>query len=68
MNHLGNLGKKTLDEVRKEGGWQEMDSKSSVAWFGGKTHTQIAEWLPSDVLENNVLEDIDFLIIGWRKG
>ena len=64
MNHLGN---KTLDEVRKEGGWQEMDSKSSVAWFGGKSHTQIAEWLPSDVLENSVLEDVDFLVIGWRK-
>ena len=64
MNHLGN---KTLDEVRKEGGWQEMDSKSSVAWFGGKTHTQIAAWLPSNVLENSVLEDVDFLVIGWRK-
>ena len=60
MNHLGN---KTLDE----GGWQEMDNKSSVAWFGGKSHVQLSGWLPEGTVGETNFEDIDFLVIGWRK-
>lgn len=61
------LGKKTLDKVRREGDWQPMDNQSTVAWFGGKSHTQLSSWLPDEALEESNIEDIDFLVIGWRK-
>ena len=43
-----------------------MDSKDGVAWFGGKSHYQLADYLPEKALEHNH-EDLDFLVIGWRK-
>ena len=46
--------------------WQPMDSKDGVAWFGGKNHYQLADYLPEEALEHNH-EDLDFLVIGWRK-
>ena len=61
------LGKKSLDKVRREGDWQPMDNYSTVAWFGGKSHTQLSTWLPDGALEESNFEDIDFLVIGWRK-
>ena len=51
-------------DIRKS--WQPMDSKDGVAWFGGKTHYQLADYLPQEALEHNH-EDLDFLVIGWRK-
>ena len=53
-----------FQDIRKS--WQPMDSKNGVAWFGGKSHYQLADYLPEEALEHNH-EDLDFLVIGWRK-
>jgi len=52
--------------IRKEG-WNPMESEQGFAWFGGKSHQQLAEWLPEKALEDEDFEDIDFLVVGWRK-
>jgi len=44
-----------------------MESEQGFAWFGGKSHQQLAEWLPEKALEDEEFEDIDFLVVGWRK-
>tara|TARA_R110000772_G_scaffold28440_2_gene71775 strand:+ start:918 stop:1220 length:303 start_codon:yes stop_codon:yes gene_type:complete len=57
---------KNITEIRKEG-WNPMESEQGFAWFGGKSHQQLAEWLPEKALEDENFEDIDFLVVGWRK-
>ena len=57
----------SLSKMRKQGEWEPMDSEFGVAWFGGKGHQQLSEWLPDEVLEDTDFEDIDFLVFGWRK-
>ena len=57
---------KNITEIRKEG-WKPMESEQGFAWFGGKSHQQLAEWLPEKALEDEDFEDIDFLVVGWRK-
>ena len=37
------------------------------AWFGGKSHYKLADYVPSKVFDKANLEDIDFLVLGWRK-
>lgn len=44
-----------------------MDTKDGHAWFGGKSHYSLAESLPKEATENCEFEDIDFLVVGWRK-
>ena len=48
-----------------EGGWKPMETRDGWAWFGGKSHHTLSEYLPDDALKHNH-EDIDFLVIGWR--
>ena len=50
----------------REGGWKPMESKDGCAWFGGKTHSILADYLPEEALEHNH-EDLDFLVTAWRK-
>ena len=57
---------KSITEIRKKG-WKPMESEEGLAWFGGKSHQSLAEWLPEKVLKNKNFEDIDFLVVGWRK-
>ena len=49
------------------GGWKPMKSKDGCAWFGGKTHSMLADYLPKEALEHNH-EDLDFLVTAWREG
>ena len=61
--------KRIVDDYQKllkSSGWQPMESPDGCAWFGGKSHYKLADYLPKSVtnLYNN--EDIDFLVIGWR--
>ena len=46
-------------------GWKEMSTSNGNAWFGGKTHTTLADYLPEEALKYN-LEDIDFVVCGWQ--
>ena len=52
-------------KLLKRSGWKLMDTKDGCAWFGGKTHYTLIDYLPSDGLEQNY-EDLDFLVVGWR--
>ena len=47
-------------------GWKPMKAQGGLAWFGGKTHYQLADYLPKKALDSYSHEDIDFLVIGWR--
>ena len=47
-------------------GWKPMESKYGSAWFGGKSHYKLADYVPSKVLDQVLFEDIDFLVLGWR--
>ena len=49
-----------------KGGWKPMESKDGCAWFGGKTHSTLADYLPEEALKHNH-EDLDFLVVAWRK-
>ena len=51
----------------KRKGWKPMEAKDGLAWFGGKTHQQLADYLPKKDLDNHSHEDIDFLVVGYRK-
>ena len=52
--------------IRRKG-WNTFDSLEGVAWFGGKTHRALADYLPVGLLEETNFEDLDFLVIGWVK-
>ena len=54
-----------IKKIRKEG-WKPMQSEQGFAWFGGKSHEQLSQWLTSEALEDENFEDIDFLVVGWR--
>ena len=51
--------------MKRRGGWKPMDTKDGCAWFGGKSHHTLSEYLTDDALKHNH-EDIDFLVVGWR--
>ena len=46
--------------------WKPMETKDGSAWFGGKTHHPVADYLPEKTLEKHNFEDLDFLVVGWR--
>ncbi|HAI42608.1 MAG TPA: hypothetical protein DCM40_33130, partial [Maribacter sp.] len=52
---------KAFIEMIKRKGWKPMEAKDGLAWFGGKTHHQLADHLPKEALEHNH-EDLDFLV------
>lgn len=57
-----------FEKLIKKKGWQPMDTKEvGGAWFGGKSHYKLADYVPSKVFDKANLEDIDFLVLGWRK-
>ena len=37
------------------------------AWFGGKSHYKLADYIPKEVFDKKNFEDLDFLVLGWRK-
>ena len=43
-----------------------MQAEDGLAWFGGKTHHQLADHLPNKALDGRNHEDIDYLVVGWR--
>jgi hypothetical protein len=43
-----------------------MDTEDGCAWFGGKGHHILSEYLPDDALEHNH-EDLDFLVVGYKE-
>ena len=50
----------------KRKGWEPMEAKDSMCWFGGKTHSKLADYLPEKAIDKHSYEDIDFLVLGWR--
>ena len=54
------LTKEQLELLKKEG-WQPMTTKDGTAWFGGKSHKELAKYVPNEAAQN--LQDIDFLVI-----
>ena len=58
------LTKNQLELLKKEG-WQPMTTKDGTAWFGGKSHKELAKYVPSNEAEN--LQDMDFLVIAYAK-
>ena len=56
---------KTIEQLRKEGGFKPLANKNGYAYFGGKTHSVLAEHVDPDDAEN--FEDLDFLVIGYAK-
>lgn len=53
-------------ELLKRSGWKLMDTEDGCAWFGGKSHYSLADYLPQLALKNQI-EDLDFLVVGWRR-
>ena len=39
------LTKEQLELLKKEG-WQPMTTKDGTAWFGGKSHKELAKYVP----------------------
>tara|TARA_R100000773_G_C4129191_1_gene60858 strand:- start:246 stop:449 length:204 start_codon:yes stop_codon:yes gene_type:complete len=58
---------KDYQDLIKRKGWNTFDSPEGVAWFGGKTHRALTDYLPAGLLEETNFEDLDFLVIGWAK-
>ena len=56
-----------FEKLIKKKGWQPMETSAvGGAWFGGKSHHSLADYLPDQVFDKVNLEDIDFLVLGWR--
>ena len=52
----------------KRNGWEPMEAKDNMCWFGGKTHYRLADYLPEEaIVDGHSLEDIDFLVVGWSN-
>jgi hypothetical protein len=58
------LTDKQLSEIAKEG-WKPLKHKTGVAWFGGKTHSTLANQVPAEDLEN--FEDLNFLVVAYQR-
>lgn len=58
------LTKEQLELLKKEG-WQPMETKDGTAWFGGKSHKELAKYVPNEAAQN--LQDMDFLVIAYAK-
>ena len=57
---------KMMVDVKKKG-WKPMETDGvGGAWFGGKSHHSLADYVPDKVFDRANLEDIDFLVLGWR--
>ena len=54
-----------IDMIKRKG-WEPMEAKDNMCWFGGKTHYRLADYLPEEAIDSHGLEDIDFLVVGWN--
>ena len=59
--------KRNTIKLIRDSGWKPLATVEGTAWFGGRTHNQLAEYLPDEALKDTEFEDIDFLVIGWKK-
>ena len=41
------LTKEQLDKIKKQG-WKTLDTKDGTAWFGGKSHKELAKYISSN--------------------
>ena len=48
----------------KKHGWKPMESKNGSAWFGGKSHNILANYIPQKKAAQ--FENVDFLVVGWK--
>ena len=60
------LNKDQLKHLDKNG-WIPMDTKDGTAWFGGKSHSQLIDYIEDPEKDDRSLEDIDFLVIAYSK-
>lgn len=67
MNEEDKKIAKAFIAMIKRNGWNPMQAEDGLAWFGGKTHNQLADYLPKKVINSHSHEDVDFLVVGWRK-
>jgi hypothetical protein len=51
-------------EMIQRKGWETFNSVDGTAWFGGKSHSTLLQYIPE---EDGNLEDYDFLVVGWAK-
>tara|TARA_R100000742_G_C4246140_1_gene65059 strand:+ start:197 stop:400 length:204 start_codon:yes stop_codon:yes gene_type:complete len=59
---------KAYFKMLKRNGWKPMNTSDGNAWFGGKSHYPIADCVPDEAYKNDRnFEDLDFLVVGWRK-
>ena len=55
---------KKFQKVIAKHGWKPMNTSNvGGAWFGGRSHSSLADYIPSQKAE--FFEDIDFLVMGW---
>ena len=45
------ITKAFIDMIKRKG-WKPMKAEDSMAWFGGKTHYQLADYLPKKAMDN----------------
>ena len=60
------LNKNQLKHLEKYG-WIPMNTKDGTAWFGGKSHYRLADYIEDLEKDDRPLEDIDFLVIAYSK-
>ena len=58
------LTEKQLSEIA-QAGWKPLLGKTGVAWFGGKTHSTLANQVSAEDLEN--FEDLNFLVVAYQR-
>ena len=59
---------KEFFKMLKRNGWKPMETENGWAWFGGKNHYPIIDYVPDEAYKNDRnFEDLDFLVVGWRK-
>ena len=59
---------KAYFKMLKRNGWKPMDASTGWVWFGGKSHVPILDYVPQKAFKNGrSYEDLDFLVVGWRK-
>tara|TARA_R100000742_G_C4188978_1_gene21675 strand:+ start:62 stop:295 length:234 start_codon:yes stop_codon:yes gene_type:complete len=68
MPKLTKAEKQTMEDFKKilpKLGWKPLEAKDGCAWFGGKTHSFLADYVDPDDAEN--FEDLDFLVVGYAN-
>ena len=60
------VNKNQLKHLDKNG-WIPMNTKDGTAWFGGKSHYKLADYIKDPEEDDRLLEDIDFLVIAYSK-